>query len=83
MSAIVFGHRLNGILKRNLALLRNINFSVLKGMQLPTETKNTGHNKFEPKDTLTGPAAANTAPKPAGVLKSQKENMPRCDVTRQ
>lgn len=51
-------------------------------MQLPAETKKTGH-KLEPKDTVTGSAAANAAQKPAGILKSQKENLPRCDSTSQ
>lgn len=49
-------------------------------MQLPAETKKTGL-KPEPKDTVTGPAAANAAQKSAGILKSQKENMARCDST--
>lgn len=79
MSVIVFGHRLNRVLKRNLA---DINIAVWKGMQLPAETKKTGH-KLEPKDTVTGSAAANAAQKPAGILKSQKENLPRCDSTSQ
>lgn len=47
-------------------------------MQLPAETKKTGP-RLEPKDAVTGHAAANTAQKPVGILKSQKENVPRYD----
>lgn len=72
MSVIIFGHCLNRVFKRNLA---DINSTVLKGMQLPAETKKTGP-RLEPKDAVTGHAAANTAQKP---LKSQKENIPRYD----
>lgn len=75
MSVIVFGHCLNRVFKRNLA---DINSTVLKGMQLHAETKKTGP-RLEPKDAVTGHAAANTAQKPGGILKSQKENMPRYD----
>lgn len=75
MSVIVFGHCLNRVFKINLA---DINSTVLKGMQLPAETKKTGP-RLEPKDAVTGHAAANTAQKPVGILKSQKENMPRYD----
>lgn len=49
-------------------------------MQPPAETKKIGH-KLEPKDTVTGSAAANAAQKPDGILKSQNKNMPRCDST--
>lgn len=77
VSVIVFGHRLNRVLIRNLA---DIDIAVLKGTQLPADTKKTGL-KIEPKEAVTGPAAANAAQKPAGILKSQKENMPRCDNT--
>lgn len=42
------------------------------GVQLPAETKKAGH-KLEPKDTAT----ANAAHRSDGVLKSQKENVPR------
>ncbi|KAG8011397.1 hypothetical protein GBF38_006170, partial [Nibea albiflora] len=43
------------------------------GAQLPAETKKAGH-KFESKDT------ASTAQKSDGVLKSQKDNVPRKNV---
>ncbi|XP_040919687.1 small kinetochore-associated protein isoform X2 [Toxotes jaculatrix] len=46
-----------------------------RGAQLPAETKKTGH-KFESKDTAT----ANAAQKSDGILKSQKENVPRKNV---
>lgn len=59
-----------------------MNIGVFTGMQLPVEPKKAGP-KLEPKDTVTGPAAANVAQKPGGILKSQKESMPRCDGTRQ
>lgn len=73
MSTIVFGHGLYKVVKRSFA---DILLALLKGLPLPTETKKTG-NKLETKEPVTGPAAANTASKPAAILKSQKENMPR------
>lgn len=48
-------------------------------MQLPAETKKTGH-KLEPKDTATVSSTANAAQKSDGILKSQKENVPRKNV---
>lgn len=75
MSVTVFGHCLDRVFKRYLA---DINVTVLKGMQLPAETRKTGP-RLEPKDAVTGPAAASAAQKPAGIHKSQKENMPRCE----
>lgn len=73
-----FGHRLyKRSVKRSLA---DIILAVLKGLQLPAETKKAG-NKLEAKEAVTGPAVANTAQKPAATLKSQKENMPRYDST--
>lgn len=55
-----------------------ISITVFKGVQLPAETKKTGH-KFEHKDTVTGSGPANAAQKPEGILRSQKENISRCD----
>nr|XP_046228306.1 small kinetochore-associated protein [Scatophagus argus] len=45
-----------------------------RGVQVPAETKKTGH-KPEPKDTAA--VTANAAQKSDGVLKCQKENLPR------
>lgn len=46
------------------------------GVHLPAETKKTGH-KHESKDTATVSATANAAQKSDGILKPQKENVPR------
>lgn len=46
------------------------------GVQLPTETKKTGH-KPESKDAVTVSATANAGHKSDGILRSQKENVPR------
>ncbi|XP_022625448.1 girdin-like [Seriola dumerili] len=48
-----------------------------RGAQLPAETKKTG-NKFESKDTAA--ASANAAQKSDGILRPQKENLPRKNV---
>ncbi|XP_076612900.1 small kinetochore-associated protein [Chaetodon auriga] len=50
-----------------------------RGAQLPAETKKTGH-KLESKDTAAVSAAVNTGQKSDGILKSQKENVPRKNV---
>ncbi|XP_070705803.1 small kinetochore-associated protein [Pempheris klunzingeri] len=50
-----------------------------RGTQLPAETKKTAH-KLESKDTGTVSATANAAFKSDGILKSQKENVPRKNV---
>lgn len=41
-----------------------------------------GH-KLEPKDTGTGPATGSAAQRSDGVLKSQKENVPRYKIMNQ
>ncbi|XP_070782347.1 small kinetochore-associated protein [Enoplosus armatus] len=47
-----------------------------RGHLLPAETKKTGH-KLESRDTVTVSATTNAAQKSDGILKSQKENVPR------
>lgn len=54
--------------------------SLLAAMQVPAEAKKMGH-KLESKDTATGSTAMSTAQKTEGILKFQKENMPRYDST--
>ncbi|XP_042359674.1 girdin-like [Plectropomus leopardus] len=50
-----------------------------RGMQLPAETKKTGH-KLESRDTATVPTTVNATQKSDGILKPQKENMQRKNV---
>lgn len=55
---------------------RPANNDVFLGVQLAAEMKKIGH-KVESKDTATISATANVAQKSDGVLRSQKENVPR------